>query len=220
MTGFLNREYKDILNRIDIVVPDGLPIKWALNFLHKNHLKSTVRGTNLTLKVCEMAEKESIGVYLFGSTSSTVNKMAKNLRAMFRELKILGVQPDRFRKSTEIEDMKDIKTINESKAGIVLVGTGCPRQEKWIYFHKGKIDAVMIAVGAAFDFIAESKPEAPLWMQRIGMEWFYRLITEPRRTWKRYVLLNPMYMSMILVQFIHLKFIVKIKELLNFNKQI
>ena len=100
---------------------------------------------------------------------------------------------DRFREATLEEDIADIEKINGSGANIVLVGRGCPRQEFWVASHKGKVNAVMMAVGAAFDFHAGTLQQAPKWMQNSGIEWFYRLTREPKRLWKRYLITNSQF---------------------------
>lgn len=183
-----------LVNRIDLVTPDGQPVRWAMNLLHHTKLQDRVCGPDLTGLVCEAAAKEGIGIYLFGSTQETVEKLSRNLTEHFPGLIISGMQSDRFREATPEEDQEDILRINRSGAGIVLVGRGCPRQERWVAEHRGKINAVMMAVGAAFDYFTGSLDRAPRWMQRTGLEWLFRLIQEPRRLFGRYLVTNTKFL--------------------------
>ena len=181
------------VNRLDMVAPDGQPVRWALNLLGARELKDRVYGPTLTLKVCEHATRENLPVFFFGSTTTVLEKLSRNLEAKFPGLIIAGTQADRFRDATPEEDEQDISTIDKSGARIVFVGRGCPRQEKWVAAHIGRLDVVMIAVGAAFDFHARTLPQAPQIMQDYGLEWLFRLIQEPSRLWRRYLILNPLF---------------------------
>lgn len=184
---------KSLVNRIDLVVPDGQPIRWALNSFYNVGLRDRVYGPQLTLKVLEEADREGLSVYLFGSTAHTCEKFADFISAKYPHIRMAGIHVDRFREATEEEDKEDIRKINASGAHIVLVGRGCPRQEIWVANHLGKVNAVMMAVGAAFDFHAGTVKQAPKWMQDVGLEWLFRLIQEPRRLWKRYLLTNSTF---------------------------
>jgi exopolysaccharide biosynthesis WecB/TagA/CpsF family protein len=188
-----NPRMKKALSQIDMITPDGQPIKWAMNFFHQTRLKDRVYGPKLTECVIALAEKRNLGIYLYGSTSSTLSLLQEKLLERFPNIKIAGVHIDRFRDATEDEDIHDVQKINESGAQIVLVGRGCPRQEIWVGEHKGKINAVMMAVGAAFDFHAGTLKQAPSWMQDRGLEWLYRLYREPKRLWKRYLITNTKF---------------------------
>jgi N-acetylglucosaminyldiphosphoundecaprenol N-acetyl-beta-D-mannosaminyltransferase len=186
-------EFAAQINRFQLVAPDGQPVRWALNLLGADELKDRVYGPTLTLKVCERAAYEDLPIFLYGSTQTVLESLSRNLQAKFPGLKIAGIQADRFRDATPEENEADIRTINESGARIVFVGRGCPRQEKWVAAHLDKINAVMIAVGAAFDFHAGTLPQAPGFMQNYGLEWLYRLVHEPSRLWRRYLILNPLF---------------------------
>ena len=181
------------INTIQMIVPDGQPIVWALNNLYNLGLTFKVPGPALTLKVLEKAEPLGLGVYLYGSTSDTANRFKGFIEAKFPGVRVCGVHVDRFREASEQEDAEDIRKINESGAHIILVGRGCPRQEHWVADHVGKIDAAMLAVGAAFDYHSGNITRAPMWMQRAGLEWLYRLIQEPRRLFSRYVTTNSRF---------------------------
>lgn len=198
ITSYQNPALKNLVNQIHLVVPDGHPIRWALNSLCNSGIKDRVYGPKLTLKVLEAANNLNLKVYLFGSTQNTCNKFVKFIESMYPKVQIAGVHIDRFRDATEVEDLDDITKINSSGAHIVLVGRGCPRQEIWVANHIGKVNAAMLAVGAAFDFYAGTVKQAPKWMQDNGLEWLFRLIQEPRRLWKRYLITNSIFIYLFL----------------------
>ncbi|MCP5048498.1 MAG: WecB/TagA/CpsF family glycosyltransferase [bacterium] len=181
------------VKRIDMVVPDGQPVRWALNSYYKVGMKDRVYGPTLTLHVLEKANKKSLKVYLYGSTETTLNSFSSFIKKNYPNVDLCGIHIDRFRDATPEEDEEDIQKINNAGANIVLVGRGCPRQEVWVADHLGKINAAMMAVGAAFDFHAGTVKQAPKWMQDRGLEWLYRLIKEPRRLWKRYFVTNSYF---------------------------
>ncbi len=178
------------VNSLSMSVPDGQPVRWALNMLHHAGLRDRVYGPELTWRVIEAAADEGVGLYLYGSTEETCAKFVESIRHRHPQAIIADVQPDRFREATPEEDLADIDRINRSGAGIVLVGRGCPRQERWVADHMGSVDAAMLAVGAAFDYGAGTLDPPPAWMQRIGLQWLYRLGQEPGRLWKRYLITN------------------------------
>lgn len=190
---YKNPQIKEFVNRIDLVVPDGQPIRWALNYFYNLKLKDRVYGPTLTLKVLEEANRFKLNVFLFGSTQRTLELFKNFINSEFPKINICGIHIDRFREATIEEDFEDINKINNSGANLVLVGRGCPRQEIWVANHLNKVNAVMMAVGAAFDFHAGVLKQAPVWMQKNGLEWLFRLIQEPNRLWKRYLITNSYF---------------------------
>jgi N-acetylglucosaminyldiphosphoundecaprenol N-acetyl-beta-D-mannosaminyltransferase len=194
MESVADPDLRRLVNEFDLVTPDGQPVRWAMNLLHNTKLRDRVCGPDLMKRVCKTAAKEGIGIYLFGSTLGTVEKLSSKLSEDFPGLKVCGLQPDRFREATPEEDLEDIRRINQSGAGIVLVGRGCPQQERWVAEHRGKVNAAMMAVGAAFDFVAGNLARAPRWMQRVGLEWLFRLLQEPRRLFWRYLVTNSLFL--------------------------
>lgn len=198
MTGYLDIEHRRRLNGLDLVVPDGQPVKWGLNLLHKTGLKERVYGPELTLRVAEAAAKEHLPIYLYGSKLETLERFERNLRERFQGLQIVGKEASKFRKVTSDEKMAIISRIKASGAQIVFVGLGCPRQEVWVFEYRDLLAMPLLAVGAAFDFHAGTLKQAPPWMQQRGLEWFYRFLQEPRRLWKRYMVLNPLYVFTLL----------------------
>lgn len=198
ITSYQNPTLMSQVNKIHLVVPDGQPIRWALNSFYNVKLKDRVCGPKLTLRVLEQANILKLKVYLFGSTQATCDRFVKFIAFNFPQIQLVGVHVDRFRDATSAEDLDDIDKINNSGAHIVLVGRGCPRQEVWVANHLGKINAAMLAVGAAFDFYAGTVKQAPDWMQDSGLEWLFRLIQEPRRLWKRYLFTNSKFIYLFL----------------------
>jgi exopolysaccharide biosynthesis WecB/TagA/CpsF family protein len=193
MEAYRDRGFADLINRLQLITPDGQPVRWAMNLLGARELKDRVYGPTLMLKICEQAAEQQLSIFLYGSRQKVLTALSRNLRARFPNLIIAGMQADRFRDASPAEDAEDIHTINESGARIVLVGRGCPRQEKWVAAHLGEIRAAMIAVGAAFDFHAGTLPQAPKILQDYGLEWLFRLVNEPKRLWRRYLILNPLF---------------------------
>lgn len=188
---------------IDMVVPDGQPVRWAINAFHGVGLKDRVYGPTLTLHVLQHANEHGLSIFLYGSTRQTLESLARFIHEKYPRVPIVGKHVDRFRDATTEEDIEDIQTINQSGAHIVLVGRGCPRQEIWVANHLGKVHAVMMAVGAAFDFHAGTLRQAPVWMQKNGLEWLFRLIMEPRRLWKRYLTTNSYFIGLCLKEMLN-----------------
>ncbi|NND71557.1 MAG: WecB/TagA/CpsF family glycosyltransferase [Rhodothermales bacterium] len=194
MTGRADEIHRRRLNALDLVVPDGQPVRWALKWLHGIGLPDRVYGPTLTLLLIEAAAQNRIPVYFYGSTPETLGKLTENLEKRYPHLQIAGTRPSAFRKLNSVEKDAVVEEIKASGAGIVFVGLGCPRQEVWAYEYRDALSLPLIAVGAAFDFHAGTLPQAPSWMQKRGLEWLFRLIQEPRRLWKRYLVLNPAYL--------------------------
>lgn len=205
MTGALDEVHRHRLNNLDLVVPDGQPVRWAMKWLHKVSLPDRVYGPELTLRVCERAAAEGLSVYLYGSRSEVLEKLTDNLQQKFPCLRIAGSQPSRFRQVTAEEQAAIVETIKASGASIVLVGLGCPRQETWVFEHRDLLSMPLLAVGAAFDFHAGIVPQAPTWIQRRGFEWLFRFAQEPGRLWKRYTVLNALYILFVALQFARLR---------------
>lgn len=205
MTGVLDREHAYRLNQFDLVCPDGQPVKWALNVLHKKRfdgppLAERVYGPDLTLKICQAAAKQSVPVYLFGATEAMLDQFARRLGEQFSGLEIAGRRGSAFRQISPAERDALVDQINASGAKICFVGLGCPRQEVFAYEMRDRLKMPLIAVGAAFAFHAGMLEQAPPWMQRRGLEWLFRLTREPGRLWRRYVYLNPAYVSLLCLQ--------------------
>jgi N-acetylglucosaminyldiphosphoundecaprenol N-acetyl-beta-D-mannosaminyltransferase len=190
-------QYKQIVNTADLVTPDGMPLVWIMN-LKGQRDQRRVYGPTLMMHVLETAARENVPVGFYGSSPEVLQALATRMQAQFFNLNIVYLFSPPFRDMDQKEDDEVIEKINSSTARILFIGLGCPKQEKWMSEHRGKINAVMMGVGAAFDFHAGVKSQAPAWMQKIGMEWLFRLLTEPRRLWRRYLYHNPRFVLLAL----------------------
>jgi N-acetylglucosaminyldiphosphoundecaprenol N-acetyl-beta-D-mannosaminyltransferase len=200
MTGALDPEHKFRLNSFDLLVPDGQPVRWVLNWLYGTGLSDRVYGPALMLRICERAAAEGAPIYLYGSTQSVVTSLVDSLSRKFPGIKIAGSEPSVFRKLSPDEKAALEQRIQSSGASIVFIGLGCPLQEVFTCELAGSLSVPVLAVGAAFPLLAGILPQAPPWMQRVGLEWLFRLIVEPRRLWRRYLLLNPAYLVLVVLQ--------------------
>jgi exopolysaccharide biosynthesis WecB/TagA/CpsF family protein len=205
MTGVLDGEHRYRLNKLDVIVPDGQPVRWALNRLHGTKLPDRVYGPTLMLKTCERAAEEGLPIFLFGGAQELLESLREKLVERFPKLQIAGVQASKFRCLTPEERDETVHSIHASGAAITFVGLGCPRQEVWAYEFRDALSMPILAVGAAFNFHAGLLPQAPPLMQRFGFEWLFRLLAEPKRLWRRYLLLNPLYASMLCMQALRLR---------------
>ena len=197
MTAYDNHSFDKVINHADLVTPDGMPLVWMLR-LKGVKGQTRVYGPTLMLHVLEMAAREKIPVGFYGSTDQTLQKLIVRLKELYPDLKVAYAFSPPFRELNEQESAKIANDITASGARILFVGLGCPKQEKWMAEQHGKIPAVMLGVGAAFDFHAGTKSQAPAWMQAIGLEWFFRLIHEPRRLAGRYLYNNPRFILLAL----------------------
>ncbi len=205
MTGIFDQAHRFRLNAFNYVTPDGQPVRWALNLLHKCKLTKRVYGPDLMLEICAGAARKDISIYLYGSSTDVLDALALNLANKLPSLKIAGTRASLFRLSAGREKQEIIDEIKSSGASIVFVGLGCPRQEVFVYEYAAQIGLPCIAVGAAFDFHAGLLVQAPGWMQDRGLEWLFRLFKEPVRLWRRYILLNPAYLFMLALQSLRIR---------------
>jgi exopolysaccharide biosynthesis WecB/TagA/CpsF family protein len=204
MTGVFNREQKYRLNHFDMLVPDGQPVRWALNLLYNAKLKDRVYGPNLTRRICERAAAEGVSVYFYGSTPEILALLQKEINKTWPDLKVAGMEPSKFRRLSIGEKTELVQRIQDSGASILFVGLGCPRQEIFAFEFRETLNMPILAVGAAFPFLAGSISQAPTWMQNYGLEWLFRLVSEPKRLWRRYVYLNPAYLFLLTLQALRL----------------
>jgi N-acetylglucosaminyldiphosphoundecaprenol N-acetyl-beta-D-mannosaminyltransferase len=181
------------VNGADMVTPDGMPMAWMLRALGFPR-QQRIPGTDLMWKYCEVAAATRTPVYFYGNTKETLDLLRVRLAIAFPDLRIAGMEAPPFRELTADEDAQAVDRINRSGAGMVFVGLGCPKQEVWMSRHRGRINAVMMGVGAAFNFHAGTVRRAPGWMQSAGLEWLHRLGAEPGRLWKRYLTTNVSFM--------------------------
>jgi len=185
MTGVMDNIHRHRLNQLELVVPDGQPVRWALNMLHGTKLKDRVYGPKLMLETCKAAAEEGLSVFLFGGKQELLDDLSASLLKKYPSLKIAGMLPSRFRTVSPTEKREIVDTIAASGASITLVGLGC---------------MPVLAVGAAFNFHAGQLAQAPPLMQKYGLEWLFRFLKEPRRLWHRYLVLNPYYVFLVALQ--------------------
>jgi exopolysaccharide biosynthesis WecB/TagA/CpsF family protein len=200
MTGVMDNAHRHRLNNLDLVLPDGQPVRWALNYLYGTKLDDRVYGPRLMLETCARAEQDGLSIFLLGADQSLLDELKGALLNRFPKLTIAGTRPSLFRQMTREEKRILIQDVRDSGAQITFVGLGCPRQEVFVYEFCDELTMPCLAVGAAFSFLAGSVSQAPVWMQNLGLEWLYRLSKEPSRLWKRYLLLNPLYAALLMLQ--------------------
>jgi len=188
---------RDMVGRFDMITPDGQPVRWALNLLYGAGLRDRVYGPALMDKLCQQAAAQGVAIYLYGGSPEVAQQLPQRLQAKHPGLQIAGSESPPFRPLNPEEDQQVVDRINNSGAGLVFIGLGCPKQDMFAFEHRDRIHAVQICVGAAFDFHAGAKKSAPGWMQRRGLEWLFRLWEEPQRLWKRYLVTNSLFVWML-----------------------
>ena len=195
MTAVFDASYRAVLNSMDISATDGVPLVWALRSFGFRK-QERVYGPDFMLALCEQATKFAHPVFLYGGREEVLEVLQRKLRKRFPGLNIADAYAPPFRPLTPEEDRACVQRILDSGAKIVFVGIGTPKQDRWMSEHAGQLPGtIMLGVGAAFDFHAGRVRQAPAWMQRRGLEWFFRLLMDPRRLWKRYML-NPLFLMM------------------------
>ena len=193
MESYDSVHFKRLINDADLVTPDGMPLVWMMRAKGVKR-QERVYGPTLMLKMIELAARENIPIGFYGGAPEVLESLVYRMQARYEGLKVVFSCSPPFRVMSLEEDSAIAQQINRSGARILFVGLGCPKQEYWMANHRGKVEAVMMGVGAAFDFHSGVKPQAPLWMQKVGMEWLFRLLAEPQRLWKRYLYHNPRFM--------------------------
>jgi N-acetylglucosaminyldiphosphoundecaprenol N-acetyl-beta-D-mannosaminyltransferase len=195
VTASTEPDFGAVVAAADMATPDGAPVAWMLRKLgHAG--QERVSGPDLTWALLGRCEAEKLPVYFFGSSRETLGLLAERMVVAFPKLNVVGFEAPPFRPITPEEDAESVARINASGAGLVFVGLGCPKQESWMLAHRGRVNAVMLGVGAAFDFHAGTVSRAPAWMRENGFEWLHRLLSEPRRLWKRYLVTNTLFVLM------------------------
>jgi N-acetylglucosaminyldiphosphoundecaprenol N-acetyl-beta-D-mannosaminyltransferase len=195
-------EFRQALNQATITTADGRAVAWACKLHGYRHAKQ-VRGADLTRLVCQMSAKSGFSNFFYGATEAVLEQMVGKLRQQYPQLQVAGMHAPPFRALTAHERRDIVGLINASQPDIVWIGLGAPKQELWMAEHIQDVKApVMVGVGAAFDFLAGVKAEAPRWMQNASLEWLFRLAKEPRRLWKRNVY-HPVFMVQVILQRLH-----------------
>ena len=194
-----------IHNEAGLVTPDGMPLVW-LGRLHGHAHVERVYGPDLMLAVCEQSLSKGYRHFFYGGGEGVPTLLTTNLRRRFPSLQVVGGYSPPFRPLSGAENEQIVDAINEAAPDIVWIGLSTPKQERWMAEHLGRLAApVLIGVGAAFDFHSGLKKQAPRWMQRSGLEWLFRLATEPRRLWRRYLVNNPLFVVLVVLQVLGLK---------------
>ena len=204
MTGVDDPEQRHRLNSLDLVTADGQPVRWALNLLHRCRLRDRVYGPRLTLEVCAAASEHGLPVYFYGSRRETLDLLVPLLVERLPLLQVAGAEPSSFGRTTPPGKQAFVDRIRGSGARITFVGLGCPRQEVFAYEFRDALSMPVLAVGAAFDFHAGVVKEAGPTIQRLGLEWLYRIIQEPRRLAGRYARTNPRFLIRLAAQYLRL----------------
>lgn len=192
VTASQDASFHRVIAQADLALPDGAPVAWALRregFASQQRLN----GPDLMWRYLAHAEQTGQSVFFYGSTQQTLDLLRARIEGQFPDLKIAGMESPPYRELSAEEDQAYVDQINQSGANVVFIGLGCPKQEAWMASHRGRIRAVMLGVGAAFDYHAGTIQRAPLWMQKSGLEWLHRLCSEPRRLFKRYLHTNSVF---------------------------
>jgi N-acetylglucosaminyldiphosphoundecaprenol N-acetyl-beta-D-mannosaminyltransferase len=191
-----DKTFRSVVNNANIATPDGMPLAKSLGVLYGKS-QDRVAGMDLFPSLLKESEERELSVFLYGSTEEVLTKIIERIKKDHPGLKIAGYYSPPFRVLTEIEKKEIIDLINGSGPDFVMVALGCPKQEKWMAEHKNKINSCMLGVGGAFPVYAGVQDRAPQWVQNISMEWAYRLIQEPKRLWKRYVITNSLFILLM-----------------------
>jgi N-acetylglucosaminyldiphosphoundecaprenol N-acetyl-beta-D-mannosaminyltransferase len=195
MEAYDDPSFMRVMNDADLVTPDGMPLVWALRLLGVTN-PTRVYGPELTPHVLAAAERSRIPVGFYGGSPDVLRVFRDRVAERYPSLEVAYAWSPPFRELTPEERRETVDSINASGARIVFVGIGCPKQERWMAEHRASVGAVTLGVGAAFDFIAGRKRQAPAFLQRLGLEWLFRLATEPRRLWRRYLRHNPRFVAL------------------------
>ncbi|MEA5428584.1 WecB/TagA/CpsF family glycosyltransferase [Arcicella lustrica] len=202
---YYNPIFANIVNSADIITPDGLPLVKSLKWLYGIE-QDRVSGPDLMPSLLESASIKKLNVFFYGATEEVLLDLVSFCSYRYPSLNIVGAISPPFRNLTDIEIHEHINNINNVETNILFVALGCPKQEKWMSAMKGKINAVMLGVGGAFPMLVGKEKRAPLWMQKYMLEWFYRLMQDPKRLFKRYFITNTAFIFLIVKEKILIKF--------------
>jgi N-acetylglucosaminyldiphosphoundecaprenol N-acetyl-beta-D-mannosaminyltransferase len=206
MMAFQNKKTHSHIKSASILTMDGQPLVWLAKFLGA-HNAERVAGPDLMEKACRISTQKGYRHFFYGGADGVPEKIKALFEAKHPGIQIVGAYSPPFRPLTGEEEESVVRLINDSKPDFLWVGLGAPKQEQWIADHINQINApVQIGVGAAFDFFTGSVQRAPVWMQRVGLEWLFRLLKEPRRLWKRYFLYNTMFLIYLIPEILKHKF--------------
>ena len=205
VSAVFNKKLRTALAGASAVLPDGMPLVWFLR-RHGHPRQERMYGPDVMLRLLHLANDSRLRIFLFGATSSTLSTLNKSIQRRFPRISISGTYSPPFKKEFGKMDVREqVRLINRARPHILFVGLGAPKQEIWMHRAKPLLRTpVILGAGAGFDFIAGTKSQAPRWMMRAGMEWLFRLCSEPRRLWFRYGILNPMFILLLAIQELHI----------------
>lgn len=193
--------FREVMNACDLVTPDGMPLVWSLSLLGVRGA-TRVCGPELTPRLLAAAAARGVPVGFYGGDQATLDALARVVAARWPSLEVVYAVSPPFRPLTPDEDAQVVRDVLASGARLLFIGLGCPKQERWMHDHRDRLPIVTIGVGAAFDFLAGSKRQAPPVLQRVGLEWAFRLVSEPRRLWRRYLRQNPRFVALFAAQLV------------------
>ncbi|MGH2776138.1 MAG: WecB/TagA/CpsF family glycosyltransferase [Actinomycetota bacterium] len=197
-------DFLDVMNRADLITPDGMPLVWGLKLLGVKGPTRTY-GPTLTQILLDRAEVAGVPVGFYGGSPQVLDDLLEVASRRWPDLDVTYAHSPPFRALTPEERQREVAEINASGARLLFVGIGSPKQDRWMDSNKNQLGAVMLGVGAAFDFIAGVKKQAPSILQRLGLEWLFRLLSEPRRLWRRYLVRNPRFLYLFGLQYVRVK---------------
>lgn len=207
MTGYFDSKYREITNSSSYSVPDGVPLVWAMRSLGAAN-QDRVRGPSLMKKMLELGQDHGIRHYLYGGSPAALEALKNKIRQDYPRAIVVGAESPPFRPIealTQKDWQEAADRINETRPHFIWIGLGAPKQERWAWEQRNRIRGIQFAIGAAFDLLPGRVPEAPQWMQDLGLEWLYRFLKEPKRLWRRYILNNPLFLILWCVQWISAK---------------
>ena len=205
ITAYDDVTYRKIQNESILNIPDGGPLSTLGRWLGYKKMQRTF-GPSYMINILKVSATKGYRHFLYGSTPETINKLRKSIEKHYPGVCIVGHYSPPFRELTKEENRNIIKMIKECEPDFIWVGLGAPKQERWMYDHKGEFDAVMVGVGAAFDYISGNIKRAPKWMQKCNMEWLYRLIQDPKRLFARYLYTNTKFILLVFKAFLFKEF--------------
>ena len=198
-------EFMDVLRQADLVVPDGFPLVW-LGRRKGFDLKRRVYGPELMERFCQETASKGYRHFFYGGEPGVAEELADRLAARFPGMQIAGAYSPPFRMLTPAEDAEEVSLINRACADVFWVGLGAPKQERWMFDHRNSLNVpVLVGVGAAFDFHTGKIPQAPPWLREHGFEWLFRLLQEPRRLWRRYLVCGPEFVFLVALELLGLR---------------
>ena len=201
----LEKQYGEILNNSILSIPDGKPLSLIARIKGRKNI-SRIFGPTLMEYTLNKSRADNISHFFFGSAPSTLEQLKINIQTKYPSIKIAGMISPPFRELSGQENINFVEIINKSRADIIWIGLGAPKQEKWIYQNYRKLNkGIMIGIGAGFDYVAGNTKHAPEWMKNMSLEWFYRLLQEPKRLWKRYLVTNTLFLFFLTLELFKLK---------------